>query len=77
MVFVYCRKQMKIWAVIKIQRAVRKFITRQRVKVEGRRRNQETKERWRKKLEGANYKPPAPAPAPAHNEIKRKDSIVR
>ena len=55
-----CRTQLKLWAVIRLQRFVSKYVRRREKRVHGRIKMMETRERWKKKIEGVNYKPPPP-----------------
>ena len=50
------RTKIKLWAVIKIQRAVRAYLRRIREKRTGRKKLKESKKRWKRKIEGENYK---------------------
>ena len=53
-----------MWAVVKIQRAFRKYRLRREARHAAKKKVSNTKERWRKKAEGDQYKPPAPEPPP-------------
>ena len=53
-----------MWAVVKIQRAFRKYRLRREARHAAKKKGSNTKERWRKKAEGDQYKPPAPEPPP-------------
>ena len=53
-----------MWAVVKIQRAFRKYRLRREARYAAKKKVSNTKERWRKKAEGDQYKPPAPEPPP-------------
>ena len=53
-----------MWAVVKIQRAFRKYRGRKEARQEAKQKVSSTKERWRKNAEGEQYKPPPPPPDP-------------
>ena len=53
-----------MWAVVKIQRAFRKYRLRREARHAAKKKVSNTKERWRKKAEGDQYKPLAPEPPP-------------
>ena len=65
------RTQIKLWAVVKLQRFVRRYMLRMKKRKEGRIKMMETRERWRKKIEGPNYLPPPPPPAVTKHNGKR------
>ena len=48
---------MRLWAVVKLQRIIRRYLRRQRRKQAGWARQQETRERWLKKLHGDGDRP--------------------
>ncbi|XP_023335303.1 uncharacterized protein LOC111706622 [Eurytemora carolleeae] len=66
------RTQIKLWAVVKLQRFVRRYMLRMKKRKEGRIKMMETRERWRKKIEGPNYLPPPPPPAVTKHNGKRR-----
>ena len=51
-----------MWAIVRIQRCFRRFIKRKRDQLEAQKKMANTKERWKKKIEGEEYKPPTPPP---------------
>ena len=63
-VFVKGRIQVNIWAVVIIQRAFRNYRKRQEARLQAKKKVSNTQERWRKKAEGDQYKPPPQPPAP-------------
>ena len=64
---------MRIWAVVIIQRAFRNYRKRQVARLQAKKKVSNTKERWRKKAEGDQYKPlPPPPPRPAKS---RQDPV--
>ena len=58
------RTKLHLWAVVKIQRAFRKYRGRKEARQEAKQKVSSTKERWRKNAEGDQYKPPPPPPDP-------------
>ena len=68
------RTQLKIWAIVRIQRCFRNFRKRREKRQEGERKAAETKERWKKKIEGEDYKPPPP-PSPVKEERQQKKNV--
>ena len=63
-VFVKGRIQVNIWAVVIIQRAFRNYRKRQEARIQAKKKVSNTQERWRKKAEGDQYKPPPQPPSP-------------
>ena len=55
---------MHLWAVVKIQRAFRKYRLRGEARQAAKKKVSNTKERWKKKAEGDKYQPPPPEPSP-------------
>ena len=54
-----------MWAIVRIQRSFRRFQKRKQELNEAKKKMESTKERWKKKIEGADYKdPPPPTPSP-------------
>lgn len=49
------RTRIKIWAVVKIQRAVRAFLQKVREQRVGKKKLKDSKKRWKKKIEGEDY----------------------
>ena len=68
------RIQVHIWAVVIIQRAFRNYVKRKLVRLQAKKKVTNTKERWRKKAEGDQYKPPAKplSPPRQHNRHGKK-----
>ena len=50
-----------MWAVVRIQRCFRRFVKRKKERIQAKNKMANTKERWKKKIEG-DYKAPAPPP---------------
>jgi hypothetical protein len=51
---------MRLWAVVKLQRIIRRYLRRKRRKQVAREQEWEAKQRWLNKLQGPNYRPPHP-----------------
>lgn len=49
------RNQIKIWAVVRIQRCLRKWMRKKKEREENKKKLNENKKRWRKKIEGDDY----------------------
>ncbi len=50
------RRQIRIWAVVRIQRAVRRWLRIAKEREDARFRQWQDKKRWKKKLEGDDYR---------------------
>ena len=59
---------------MKIQRAFRKYRVRKEARVEAKKKVSNTKERWKKKAEGDQYKPPPPEPPARKAPVSRRMS---
>ena len=55
---------MRLWAVVKLQRIIRRYLRRKRRKQQGRAQEWEARQRWLKKLQGPGYRP-SPQPQPS------------
>ena len=51
-----------MWAVVRIQRCFRRFVKRKQELLQAKKKMATTKERWKKKIEGEDYKAPTPPP---------------
>ena len=74
------RVKLHLWAVVKIQRWFRKFKIKKAARSEAKKKVSNTKERWRKKAEGEQYRPPPPdppqkkPPAPRDRDMSYRES---
>lgn len=71
------RVQVHIWAVVIIQRAFRNYVKRKIVRQQAKKKVSNTKERWKKKAEGDQYKPPSkpPSPPPRARQGKKTEPV--
>ena len=58
----YSRIQIHMWAIVRIQRCFRRFVKRKQAVLQAKKKMANTKERWKKKIEGDDYKAPTPPP---------------
>ena len=61
-VYVKGRIQIHMWAVVIIQRAFRNYRKRREARLQAKKKVSNTQERWRKKAEGDQYRPPSQLP---------------
>jgi len=55
------RVQIKMWAVVRIQRCFKRFLKRKAQQKESKKKRADTKERWKKHIEGDDYVPSPPS----------------
>jgi len=66
------RVQIKMWAVVRIQRCFKRFLKRKSQQRESKKKRADTKERWKKHIEGDDYVPSPPSASSLNRSVRSR-----